>query len=310
MGEYDVIQRYFKELTLNERGAGGLLDDAACLNTPMGQEIVISSDSSLANVHFPSNASMDDIAYRALAVNLSDLAAMGAQPWTYTLSLSAKKTFFCEQYLNPFCRGLAQAQKDYQCFLSGGDTTVHNGELGIHITIIGLVPKNQALHRYTANVGDDIYVSGIIGNGGKGLKLWQNGDTTNPSARHYIRPTPRIALGLSLHNIATACTDISDGLIGDAEQLCRASGVSGIINIDKIPVTPNFPWQQSVTGGDDYELLFTAPPTMRQRIMQLSQNINLSLTRIGYTKTIQRNHITITRKGIEVILPSLSFQHI
>ena len=309
-----MIWQYFAPLSQSCAGARGLRDDGACLTPPLGQEIVITTDGNIGGVHFPLNAPPWVMAHRSLAVNLSDLAAMGARPWVYSLSLSAPASFFSEQVLAPFCQTLGQMQQDYGIVLSGGDTTVYHGPPHIHITALGLVPKGQALHRDGAQDGDDVYVSGRIGDGGRGLRLWQAGqrDGQDPDLRAYLAPTPRLSLGQRLRGLASACMDISDGFLGDLQHLCRASRVTAHVRVEDIPLNPHLPWQDAIGCGDDYELLFTAPPHHRQTLIRLGAELNIALTRLGYIKASYDeplDSVVLKWGGCPVTVASPSFRH-
>jgi thiamine-monophosphate kinase len=307
-----MIQQYFAPLARGCPGARALRDDAACLTPPTGYQVVITTDGNIGGVHFPLNAPPAVMAHRSLAVNLSDLAAMGAKPWVYSLSLSAPKTFFQEQTLAPFCRTLLGLQKRYDIALSGGDTTVYDGPPHIHVTALGVVPMRSALHREGAKAGDDLYVSGRIGDAGHGLSLWQQGVRGNDAGlNRYLYPAPRIDLGLALRGLATACMDISDGFVGDLQHICQASGVTAHVDVDAIPLNPHIPWDQALRCGDDYELLFTAPPQQRERIHALGQSLNLSLTRVGYSTDVCMIHgcVVLKRGGSEVKISNPSFCH-
>ncbi len=309
-----MIWQYFAPLSRSCAGARGLRDDAACLTPPLGQQIVITTDGNIGGVHFPLNAPPWVMAHRSLAVNLSDLAAMGARPWVYSVSLSAPASFFSEQVLAPFCWTLGHLQQDYGITLSGGDTTVYGGPPHIHITALGLVPRGEALHRDGGRDGDDLYVSGRIGDAGRGLRLWQAGQTwgDDPDLRAYLAPTPRLALGQGLRGLASACMDISDGFLGDLGHLCHASHVTAHVNVEDIPLNPHLPWQDAIGCGDDYELLFTAPPQHRGAIARLGVGLNLPLTRVGYIEGIYETFlqpVALKQGGLPVTVSAPSFRH-
>ena len=275
MNEFDLIAAYFAPLAGS--GALNLQDDAALLNAPDGEQLIITTDTLNEGVHFKVGTSPEKIAQKALRVNLSDLAAMGAQPLGYTLNLSlpvmpshdgirpaerslseAQTPSFDgvtsrEGFLTHFCRGLAADHAAFKLTLLGGDTTRTHGPLSITITAYGSTPR--PLLRSGAQADDGIYVTGKIGAGYLGLH-----DHSSETIAHYECPTPRLKEGLTLRGLATACMDISDGLVQDLGHLCKASGVGARIQLADIPLA-DFDYDRlaQITGGDDYELLFTAP---------------------------------------------------
>jgi thiamine-monophosphate kinase len=283
--EQSFIYELLAPLTLHHPSAAALQDDAACLSVPQGQELVVTSDTAIANAHFLNNEYPFIIAQRCLHTNLSDLAGMSAQPLCYQLQLTLTHKTAAPEWLSAFCSGLATTQSEFNFFLSGGDTTVHPETLVIGITMLGLAPQGQALRRMTAKAGDAIYVSGTLGDAAAGLQLLlQNQNEMGFLVDRFRTPTPRIALGQQLRGIASAGMDISDGLVLDLERLCAASHVGAIVQADAVPLSPafqagGFPLSLALTGGDDYELLFTAPP---------HHNLsNLPVTKIGYITNTQ-----------------------
>jgi len=276
MDEDGIIQSYFAPLTAGVPGAFGLMDDAAVLSCPQGRECVITTDTLIAAVHFLADDAADDIAAKALGVNLSDLAAKGADPLVYTLSL-ALPADVTPDWLERFAAGLAHMQTAYGIALTGGDTTRSPGPLMISITAIGTVPSGRMVRRSGAQPGDQLFVTGTIGDAALGLRLRTNdpdcvnwpldADARAYLLRRYARPRPRTGLAAALREHAHAAMDISDGLILDATRLCRASGVSATIRAEKVPLSPaasilfdDPKWLEvMLTGGDDYELLIAAP---------------------------------------------------
>ncbi|MBY0354656.1 MAG: thiamine-phosphate kinase [Rickettsiales bacterium] len=261
MDEFDLIATFFRPLAAGAESLQ-LSDDAALLEARLHQRLVVTSDMLHANVHFFSHDPPHSIAQKALRVNLSDLAAMGAEPYSYFLCLGLPKNT-SEAWLRDFCAGLESDQQAYGIRLMGGDTTRTTGALSISITALGWVPTGGALLRSGAKAGDGLYVSGTIGTSALGLKHQQ-------SAAHarYLLPQPRVTLGQALRGIASAAMDVSDGLLQDAAHLARASKVGLTIQASRIPLCPvtqeaiangEFSLQEALTGGDDYELLFTAP---------------------------------------------------
>lgn len=261
MDEFDFIARRIRPLASSAE-ALGLADDAALLSARPGHRLVVTTDMLQADVHFRANDAADAIAQKALRVNLSDLAAMGAEPYGYFLALGLPKGTD-QSWLEAFCRGLAADQQSYSIHLMGGDTTRTTGSLSLSITALGWVPEGQALTRRGAQAGDHVYVSGCIGDGALGLR-----DVTSPAHAHYLRPQPRLALGQALRGVASTAMDVSDGLVQDAGHLAEASGVQLLLNVEHVPLSRavheaiaqgGFTLMDALTGGDDYELLFTAP---------------------------------------------------
>ena len=298
MTEFDLIARYFTRKP--KQAAVGVGDDCAIINSTPGMQLAISSDMLVEGQHFFSDVSPYSLGYKALAVNLSDLAACGATPVGFTLALALPRVD--ESWLQEFSRGLWALADVHGCELIGGDTT--QGPLNICITVFGEVPRGQALLRSGAQVGDDIYVSGTLGDARLALDALQ-GKIELPhevlvQARQRLeQPTPRVALGTALRGIATSAIDISDGLVGDLGHILKASGVGAQINTDitmnLIAVCARIDWinglinaekqqQMVLSGGDDYELAFTSPPTARQAVQAASASSQTPVTRIGVTQ--------------------------
>lgn len=261
MDEFDLIAQLLRPLA-HAPEALGLADDAALLAARPGHRLAVSADMLQAGVHFFPDDPPASIAKKALRVNLSDLAAMGAEPYGYFLSLGLPQGTD-EAWLRRFCDGLAEDQQTYRIVLMGGDTTRTLGPLSLNITALGWVPEGQALRRCGARAGDLLYVSGSIGDAGLGLR-----EPSSPARERYLHPQPRVTLGMGLRGIASAAMDVSDGLAQDAGHLASASGVALVIEAAKVPLSAEvrtaieagrFTLPDALTGGDDYELLFTAP---------------------------------------------------
>lgn len=268
MNEFDIINEYFLPLTMGRAEAGGLRDDAAILSVPAGHELIVSTDTLNADVHFMDGAAPADIAHKALRSNLSDLAAMGARPLCYQLALGLPEKPTPEWLLS-FTGALLADQKAFGIFCSGGDTTSIHGKLSISITAMGLVERGRTLKRSGAQDGDAIVLTGPIGDAWVGLRVLQGKIKTDDNAYfidRYYRPTPRFMS--DVQNIKAAI-DVSDGGMADLGHMCRASKVSARIDLSKILfsapaqillngglVTP----QDLLTGGDDYELIMAVPP--------------------------------------------------
>jgi thiamine-monophosphate kinase len=289
MTEFDAIARYFRWPT--PKATLGPGDDAALLSVPTGQTLAVSSDMLVQGRHFFANVDPYALGHKALAVNLSDLAAMGAQPVAFTLALALPE--LQPTWLAPLAQGMQALAQAHGCELIGGDTTA--GPLTINITVFGHVPARQALRRDRAQIGDDIYVSGHLGDArlallhrlGRWPEPLDQAAQTEVSAR-MDRPNPRVALGLALRGVAHAAMDLSDGLAGDIQHILRSSGVGARIHLDHLPLSsvlqdmpPAAAQELAANGGDDYELLFTATPDVRDVVAQIGIQVGLPITRIG-----------------------------
>ena len=290
MSEFNLIQKYFTHPTHHTNLGVG--DDAALVTVAEGMQLVVSTDMSVAGTHFFHDAAPDDISWKALAVNISDMAAMGAQAKWATLAIALPEVN--ENWLAEFSRGFFACAEQFNIDLIGGDTTY--GPLNISVTIMGEVPIGQAIKRSGAQVGDDIWVSGQIGSAALGLahlqgKIKLKSDVLQTSIHALCRPMPRANLGLALRGIATSCIDISDGLLADLGHILKASNCGAIINLEKIPcvdylknnlTNPQFQ-EYLLAGGDDYELCFTAPSSKREAIIALGEKLNIPLNIIAAT---------------------------
>jgi thiamine-monophosphate kinase len=308
MSEFNIIQKYFtRPMRHTELGVG---DDAALVKVADGMQLAVSTDMSVAGTHFFHEAAAYDIGWKALAVNISDMAAMGAQAKWATLAISLPEVN--ENWLAEFSSGFFSCADMFNIDLIGGDTT--RGPLNISITIMGEVPKNQALKRSGAQVGDDIWVSGQIGSAALGLahlqgKIELEKDVLQSSVHHLCRPTPRANLGLALRDIATSCIDISDGLLADLGHILKASNCDATIDLEKIPCIDylknnlqNSQFQDYLlAGGDDYELCFTAPPNKRDEIEMLGEQHNILLTRIANTLKLDHMSIDLESSRLQIM---------
>jgi len=258
MQEFDVIAQYFVGLTQGHPDSFSLSDDAALLNAPEGMQLVVTKDVLNEGIHFIGTETPEQLAAKALRVNLSDLAAMGAKPYSYMLGLGLPSSVSSE-WIARFSAQLAKEQKEFGLFLTGGDTTNTQQHLSLSVTMFGIIPlSEQPLKRHGAKVGDGIYVSGTIGDGYLGL-LAAKGEL-DFSKDAYHTPQPHLALGQALRGVATAAMDISDGLVQDLGHLCKASHVGAEIDASAIPTSnTHIAIRKLLTGGDDYQLLFTAP---------------------------------------------------
>jgi thiamine-monophosphate kinase len=287
LSEFALIERYFRKAGAMRADVQlGVGDDAALLQSPPGAQLVAAMDTLVEGVHFPRNSPAASIGHRVLAVNLSDLAAMGARPAWALLALTLPK--IDEHWLEEFTGGLSALARSHDVALVGGDTT--SGPLSVTIQIMGHVAKSTALLRSGGRVGDRVFVSGTPGDAAAGLAIEQAKLTASSEAERYLRkrflyPSPRLALGDCLRNYATACIDVSDGLLGDAGKLAHASGCGVELVLDDVPVSEELvsavgeqrARELALTGGDDYELCFTVPPTEIGRLRH-----NLPPERWGY----------------------------
>ena len=292
-GEFDLIARHFAPLATKGKPAYGLTDDAAVLTPPVDCDLVFTKDALVADVHFFANDPADYIARKAMRVNLSDLAAMGAKPVGYLLAIALPRNMKdMDEWVARFSRGLKIDQEEFGWSLFGGDTVSTSGPLTVSVTAIGSVKRGDALRRNGAEEGDDIYVSGTLGDAALGLKCL-TGDIVPKNQDlidRYHLPNPRIELGQKLNGIATAVMDVSDGLVGDISHICALSGLGARIEEKLIPlsaaagnVLESFLLYKDLiwSGGDDYELLFTAPGHMAGNIKSLAKILEIPLTRIG-----------------------------
>ena len=294
LGEFDLIWRFFKagseSMAQNQTDEVllGIGDDCALLQPDAAQSLAVTSDMLVEGRHFFAGANAEWLGHKALAVNLSDLAAMGAKPLGFTLALALPNAN--ADWLAQFSQGLFRLAQLWQCPLIGGDTT--QGPLTICITALGHVPTGAAIKRSGAKVGDDIWVSGSLGDARLALGALRSEWLLDPSSLENVlprmhQPEPRIALGLQLRGIASSALDVSDGLLGDLRHILTASQVNAEVLIDQLPTSPTLAAQTerlrrqcAANGGDDYELCFTAPKHKRVEIESLSTAI-LPLTRIG-----------------------------
>ncbi|WP_202401611.1 MULTISPECIES: thiamine-phosphate kinase [unclassified Saccharibacter] len=287
MGEFDFIARYFRPLA--GKGSFELRNDGAVLSPPIGEELVISSDTMVENLHFLPDDPADTVAKKLLRCNLSDLAAMGARPAAYMLNVSVPSgAHYGEAWFALFSKGLAEDQEQYQLSLLGGDTTGSTGPLVLSLTIFGYAPIGKALRRDTAQPGDEIWVTGTLGDAVLGLyaRKGKLEDPTGALVEAYRLPTPRT--GLKLHGIVHAALDISDGLLQDCGHIARESGVAVELEAASIPfsqpVKTHLPqWQEEcLIGGDDYELLIACSPTQSLALKKQCDQAHIPLTRIGH----------------------------
>lgn len=308
--EFKLIAKYFRPLA-GEAGLN-LLDDAALLTPPVSQQLVLAADAMVAGVHFLPEDPPETIGRKLLRVNLSDLAAMGAAPLGYLMTI-AMTPAIDEAWLKAFVAGLAEDQREFGIQLMGGDTVSTPGPLTLSLTILGHVPPGQALRRMGARPGDDVWVSGRIGDGYLGLRAARReiADPDGVFARRYRLPEPRLALGLALRGLARACMDVSDGLLQDLSHLCRAGGCAAVVKGVSVPTSPSqSPLAALVTGGDDYELLFAAAPPDRAAVEAAGAASRTPVTRIGHF-TAGTPHVSLLdREGVDITPRKLGWSHV
>lgn len=285
--EFDLIARICGRAGSRHDVLLGIGDDAAILRVPPDHDLVVSTDTLNVGVHFPPDTAPSDIGWKALAVNLSDLAAMGATPAWCTLNLALPRAD--SDWLDGFLDGFLDLAAQHGVALVGGDTT--HGPLSITVTVHGLVPRGAALRRVGAKVGDEIWISGTLGDAAAALRQWQAGQPIATSLRARLdRPTPRIALGLALRGLANACIDVSDGLRADLDHILGASGVGAMVECSALPASSAllgaFDAEAiiglQIGGGDDYELCFTASPARAHAVIAAAACTDTKVTSIGF----------------------------
>lgn len=318
IAEFNLIKHYFSALTPARSDVQlGIGDDAALLKVPQDRVLAVSIDTLVSGVHFYSDVSPESLGHKALAVNLSDLAAMGAQPAWVTLALTLPE--IDEPWLSAFCRGFAKLATDHGVQLVGGDTTL--GPLSITVQVHGFLPAGEGLRRSGAQVGDDIYVTGCLGDAALALHHIESRGAFDVLDIGYLkrrleRPEPRVEVGLALRQMATSAIDISDGLLGDLIHILQSSGVGACLELEKLPLSRSVAdsllkeddWTRVVAGGDDYELCFTLPEVDRIQIGELANRLGLPITRIGYIEQ-KAGLRCFTRDGTLWVPERSGYQH-
>jgi thiamine-monophosphate kinase len=321
LGEFDLIARYLAPLSAAAPGAFNLRDDAALIPVPQGEELVVTTDAMIEGVHFLAKDGAERIARKLLRVNLSDLAAKGAKPIGYQLILGLPSTPD-EAWLSQFCNGLRRDQEAFGFPLYGGDTVRSPGGITLGVTAFGSLPAGSMLRRSEAQAGDDLYVTGSIGDAALGLETKLNHRLFSSAAMLFFDsrlhiPTPRLALGQGLRGLAHAALDVSDGLVQDAGHLAAQSNLMAVIEAAAVPLS--LATRQAVqddpdlldvvlTGGDDYELLFAASPRRASQVAALSRSVGLAATRIGRLDTGQ-GVVVQDQSGSPLTLNRTGFQH-
>lgn len=314
MNEFDIIKKYFQNHTLKRPdvivGSG---DDCAVLKVPPDHELVVSIDTMVEGTHFFPDVPADLLAHKILAVNLSDCAAMGAEPAWVTGAMTLPKVD--EQWLALFSHSLFDMADQYGVQIVGGDLT-HGQILTISFQIHGFVPKGQALTRSGAKVGDGVYVTGTLGDAALGLDLLrEDKDNTDSAVTQFLTPIPRVNIGLALRGVANSCIDISDGLLGDLNHILHASKAGAKIAWTKIPLSPVLKTlsepraqQFSLTGGEDYELCFTAHEDQHQMIVEIAEKHAIAITRIGEV-VAEKSLVVLDIDGQEIEIQQRGFVH-
>jgi thiamine-monophosphate kinase len=314
--ESQIIERYFRELgARREDTVLGIGDDAALLRVPGDCELVLTTDALVEGVHFLPGAPAGALGHRALAVNLSDIAAMGASPSWALLSLNLPAAE--DTWLREFAAGFGALARSHDVALVGGNLS--RGALSITVELAGLVPAGQALRRDGARPGDELYLSGSVGDAAGGLKLLQ-GEASAPAAEaaylqhRFEYPTPRVALGAALRGIASACIDVSDGVYIDATRLLAASGCAARIELERLPLSAPLrcalggeAWRTALWGGEDYELCFTAAPAQAGAVAAAAARTGQAVTRIG--ALCPGAGLTLTAAGSVMQFSPSAFDH-
>lgn len=321
IGEFELIARHFAPLTRGFAGAGNLKSDNAFLAADPKHDLVVKTDTVVSGVHFLADEKPERVAAKALRVCLSDLAAGGAAPYVYQLSL-ALPTAWTEAWVAGFARGLAADQRRYGVTLCGGDTVVTPGPLTVTVTAFGKVARGKGLGRDGARAGDELWATGTIGDGALGL-LAARGKLRGVSAREcaaldlrFRLPQPRGALGRRLVGIASAAADVSDGLLADSGHIAEASGLAVEIERDALPLstaarkalaaTPAL-WAKILGGGDDYELVIAVPPRRREALLAAARAAKVKMTRLG--RFIRGEGVRLTVGGKPAPAPRKGYVH-
>lgn len=297
--ELEIIQRYFAPLAADAPGAFALNDDCATLVPPPGEPLVLTVDAVALGVHVLDHERPQDIAYKAVAVNVSDLAGKAARPIAYLMSIAFPEAPE-EEWVAGFAEGLDAAQRDFGITLIGGDTDMRPGPISVTITAIGAAPTQGMVRRSTAKPGDRLLVTGTIGDAALGLDLWRDaglGDRwrlTASEAEHlrsrYLRPRPRVGLRSALATHASAAMDISDGLLKDLSSLCRASGCGAVLDAGAVPLSAAAARalassdgleRRILSGGDDYEILASVPPENVAAFIAAARTAKIDVAEIG-----------------------------
>lgn len=317
-GEFELIERYF---TYPAPGAVlGVGDDAALLRVERGMDIAVSTDMLVCGRHFFPDADPLRLGHKALAVNLSDMAAMGATPRWVTLSVALPR--IDAAWVRSFMRGFMRLARRHGTDLVGGDTT--RGPLTLCVQIMGVVPAGSALRRDGARAGDDVWVSGTLGDAALAVAAANKQVRLSPGERERVArrldlPTPRLALGQALRGIARSAIDISDGLVGDLGHICERSRLAAEVDLERVPASTivqrcgnvRLARNAMLSGGDDYELCFTAPPAARTDVEQAARSVRVRVRRIGRMKKAGADgaQVTVLSSGRPLKLARAGYDH-
>jgi thiamine-monophosphate kinase len=314
LGEFDLIAKYFTRSV--KRAALGVGDDCALFATSPGMQLAVSSDMLVEGRHFLATVAPERLGHKALAVNLSDLAACGARPVGFTLALAMPRVD--ERFLEGFARGLLALADEHDCELIGGDTT--QGPLNLCITVFGELPAGEALLRSGAQPGDDLYVSGMLGDARAALEVFRGSLSVDGAAFEMLRhameqPQPRVALGQALRGVATSAIDVSDGLLGDLGHILRRSQLGATLEVDALPrsavlrtLPVSLQREFTLAGGDDYELVFSAAPARAAAVARAANASGVGVTRIGRLHPEPGLHL-VDANGVAVANGFGSFDH-
>ena len=319
LGEFGRIARFFAPLASGAPGALGLTDDAALVDCPPGERLVVTVDAMVEGVHFLADDPPELVARKLVRVNLSDLAAMAARPVGYFLTTALPKSRG-DDWLAGFAAGLAHDQAEFGITLLGGDSVSTPGPVSLTLTALGRVPAGAEVRRGGARPGDLVFVSGTVGDGALGLEAAQGklDGLLEPAdvaylADRYRLPRPRVGLGPRLSGLASAMMDVSDGLVGDLGHICEVSGVAGVIEAGQVPLSvaaAKLPdrLETILTGGDDYELLFTVPPERRDAVTAAADAAGVPVTTIGRIEAGQGVRV-LDGEGREMALAGIGWRH-
>ena len=304
MDEFDLIRKYLVPISSLE--SQYLSNDAAVFKPKINLDYVVSTDTIVEKIHFKGNESADLIAKKALRTNLSDLAAMGADPEFYSVSISLPR-LKAKDFIKNFAKGLKEDQEQYKIKLLGGDLTASSGLITITINVIGTVPNGKSVSRSNSMANDQLYVTGILGLSNIGLQNLNNNNRNYSTARlKYFLPEPRLKFSSSIRNFVTSMIDISDGFIQDCRHLARLSNLEFVVNLDSLPISNivSLSYEKrlnaALIGGDDYELLFTSSPVYEEEINKIAKNIGLKVTNIGYVRCGCNGQVTSNDKPINI----------
>ena len=304
MDEFDLIKKYFAPISSIE--SQNLSNDGAVFKPKKDLDYVVSTDTIVEKIHFIGNEPPDQIAKKALRTNLSDLAAMGADPEFYSLSISLPKAK-SKSFIENFAKGLKEDQKKYKIKLLGGDLTASSQLITITTNIIGPVPSGKCISRSNSMVNDLLYVTGVLGLSNIGLlNLMKNDKKFSIAKLKYYLPQPRVEFSCSVRNFVTSMIDISDGFIQDCRHLARLSNLEFVINLNNLPISDidllsyEERLNSALIGGDDYELLFTSPPVHKEKINKIAKLQGLQITNIGYVKNGKNGQVTSNNRPINL----------